>query len=101
MLHLVGIRAGIWPLGRIWVSISFERYSIRDMFICAKGYGGAAGHPQQYMSISGSHASEVHLQVHNVELEKEVHRPEFIGRNVTVRRDYKEHRKEKEEELND
>ena len=68
------------------------------MFICAKGYGGAAGHPQQYMSISGSHTSEVHLQAHNIELEEEVHRSEVIGRNVTVRRDYKELRKEREKE---
>ena len=40
------------------------------MFICEKGYGGATGHPQQYMFISISHASEVHLQAHNVELEE-------------------------------
>ena len=71
------------------------------MFICAKGYGGATGHPQQYMSISGSHASEVHLQAHNVELKEEVHRSEVIDRNVTVRSDYKELRKEKEKELRD
>ena len=35
VLHLVGIRAGIWPLGRIRVSISYEGYSIWDIFICA------------------------------------------------------------------
>ena len=56
-------------------------------------YRVVTDHPQQ--SISGLHTSEAHLQAHNVELEKEVHRPEFIGRNVTLRRDYKEHRKEK------
>ena len=39
------------------------------------------------MSISGSHALEVQLQVHNVELEKEVHRPEVTGRKVPVQRD--------------
>ena len=49
--------------------------------------GSQSGHPQQYMSISGSHASEVQLQVHNVELEKEVHRPEVMGRKVPVQRD--------------
>ena len=53
------------------------------------------------MSISGSHTSEVHLQAHNVELEEEVHKSEIIGRNVTVRRDYKELRNEIEKELRD
>ena len=71
------------------------------MFICAKGYGGASDHPQQYMSLSGSHTPEVHLQAHNVELEEEVYRPEVIGRNVPVRRDYKELRNKREEELMD
>ena len=50
------------------------------------------------MSISGSHTPEVQLQEHNVELEEEEHRSEVIGRNITVRRDYKELRKEREKE---
>ena len=53
------------------------------------------------MSISGSHTSEVHLQAHNVELEEEVHRSEVIGRNVPVRRDYKELKNKREKELRD
>ena len=38
---------------------------------------------------------------HNVELKEEVHRSEVISRNVTVQREYKELRKEKEKELKD
>ena len=71
------------------------------MFICAKGYGGAAGHPQQYMSISGSNTSKVHLQAHNVELKEEVHRFEVIGRNVPVWRNYNELGNKREKELRD
>ena len=71
------------------------------MLICAKGYEGAAGHSQQYMSISGSHTSEVQLQAHDVELENEVYRLEVIGRNVLVLRDYKELRNKRGKELRD
>ena len=63
-------------------------------------HGSQSDHPQ-YMSISGSHTSEVHLQEHNVELEEEVHRSEVIDRNVTVRRDYMELRNKREKELRD
>ena len=52
---------------------------------------GGTSQPQQ--SISRSHAPKVHLHAQNVELEEEVHGPEVIGRNVPVRRDYKELRK--------
>ena len=67
------------------------RTLIMDQQNRAQRSGGGAGQPQQ--SINGSHAPEVHLEAHNVELEEEVHRPEVIGRNVPVRRDYKELRK--------
>ena len=32
--------------------------------------GSQSGQPQQYMSISGLHTSEAHLQAHNVELKE-------------------------------
>ena len=38
---------------------------------------------------------------YNGQLHKKVYRPEVIGRNIIVRRDYKELRNEKEKELRD
>ncbi|XP_074363335.1 uncharacterized protein LOC141703797 [Apium graveolens] len=54
-----------------------------------QGSGGVAG--QQ--SRSGSHAPQVHLHAHNVDIEQEMEGPRIVPKDEHVKRDYKELRK--------